>query len=233
MPSLVHGCEYDIFISYRQKDNKGDHWVTGFVDALRAELDATFKEDITIYFDENPHDGLHENYDVDESLREKLKCAVFLPIVSRTYCDSQSFAWAHELRAFIALASKDPQGLKVKLANGNTTSRLLPIRIHELEAGDTKLFETETHSAFRSIDFVFKSSGVNRPLLPSDKKEDNQGHVAYRDQVNKVANAIREIVVAMQTPGQSRLNQLTSLAAMQLIQSRARLASRLSLRLYS
>ncbi|MEK6783226.1 MAG: hypothetical protein AABY93_16110 [Bacteroidota bacterium] len=35
MPSLIPGFEYDIFISYRQKDNKGDHWVTELVNALR------------------------------------------------------------------------------------------------------------------------------------------------------------------------------------------------------
>lgn len=44
------------FISYRQKDNKGDHWVTEFVNTLKTELEATFKEDISIYIDENPHD---------------------------------------------------------------------------------------------------------------------------------------------------------------------------------
>ena len=54
MPSLIQGFEYDIFISYRQKDNKGDRWVTEFVNALKTELEATFKEDISIYFDQNP-----------------------------------------------------------------------------------------------------------------------------------------------------------------------------------
>ena len=45
MASLIQGYEYDIFISYRQKDNKGDRWVSNFVDALKAELESTFKED--------------------------------------------------------------------------------------------------------------------------------------------------------------------------------------------
>jgi hypothetical protein len=31
MPSIVPGYEYDIFISYLQKDNKYDGWVTEFV----------------------------------------------------------------------------------------------------------------------------------------------------------------------------------------------------------
>jgi len=32
MPSLIPGYEYDIFISYRQKDNKGDRWVSEFLE---------------------------------------------------------------------------------------------------------------------------------------------------------------------------------------------------------
>jgi len=70
MSSLIPGYEYDIFISYRHKDNKYDGWVTAFVDDLRKELDATFKEEATIYFDQNPQDGLHENHDVDDSLKD-------------------------------------------------------------------------------------------------------------------------------------------------------------------
>jgi len=34
MASLLPGYEYDIFINYRQKDNKYDGWVTEFVDNL-------------------------------------------------------------------------------------------------------------------------------------------------------------------------------------------------------
>ena len=39
MPSIIQGFEYDIFISYRQKDNKGDRWVSEFVEALKTELE--------------------------------------------------------------------------------------------------------------------------------------------------------------------------------------------------
>ena len=90
MSSLLPGFEYDIFISYRHKDNKGGHWVTEFVDALRTELESTFKEDISIYFDENPHDGLLETHNVDKSLEGKLKCLIFIPIISQTYCDPKA-----------------------------------------------------------------------------------------------------------------------------------------------
>lgn len=48
MASLLSGYEYDIFVSYRQKDNKHDGWVTSFVEHLKGELESTFKEDISI-----------------------------------------------------------------------------------------------------------------------------------------------------------------------------------------
>ena len=52
MPSIIKGYEYDIFISYRQNDNKYDNWVTVFADDLNIDLEATIKERITIYPDE-------------------------------------------------------------------------------------------------------------------------------------------------------------------------------------
>ncbi len=60
MASLIEGYEYDVFISYRQKDNNHDGWVTEFVNQLKGELESTFKEEISVYFDINPHDGLLE-----------------------------------------------------------------------------------------------------------------------------------------------------------------------------
>ncbi len=96
MPSIIPGYEYDIFISYRKKDNKQDGWVTQFINSLKNEIEATFKEDISIYFDENPYDGLGDTHDVDDSLSKKLKCLIFIPIISKTYCDPNSFAWTNE-----------------------------------------------------------------------------------------------------------------------------------------
>jgi hypothetical protein len=87
MPSIIPGYEYDIFISYRQKDNKQDGWVTEFINSLKNEIEATFKEDISKYFDENPFDGLGETHDVDDSLAKKLKCLIFIPIISKTVPD--------------------------------------------------------------------------------------------------------------------------------------------------
>lgn len=203
MPSLFPGYEYDIFISYRQKDNRGDKWVTEFVHALKTELDATFKEDISIYFDENPHDGLLETHVVDKSLEGKLKCLLFIPILSQTYCDPKSFAWQHEFCAFNKLTAADSLGRDIQLANGNVASRILPIKIYDLDPRDKALVEQETGGALRAIEFIYKEPGVNRPLKPADQRSQNLNKTDYRNQVNKVANAIKEILQAMCTPAQT------------------------------
>ena len=199
MSSIVPGFAYDIFISYRQKDNKGDRWVSKFIEALRTELEATFKEDVSVYFDENPHDRLQETDNVDKSLEGKLKCLIFIPILSQTYCDAASYAWQHEFLAFVSMAEGDRFGRYVKLKRGNVTSRILPIRIHDLEPEDIKMFEKGTGSLIRTLDFVFKtSSGVNRPLrVTEDHPNDNINKTFYRDQINKVAYAIKEIILSL------------------------------------
>jgi len=198
MASLIPGYEYDIFISYRQKDNKYDGWVTEFVDNLKRELEATFKEDISVYFDINPHDGLLETHDVDASLKEKLRCLIFIPVISRTYCDPKSFAWEHEFKAFIDQASQDQFGLKVKLPNGNVASRVLPVRIHELDPEDVKLYGSVLGGVMRGVEFIYKSAGINRPLLPKEENPlENQNRTNYRDQINKLANAVREIIYGL------------------------------------
>ena len=97
MPSIIPTFEYDIFISYRHNDNRSG-WVTEFVKALQEELAATIKEPVSVYFDSNPHDGLLETHDVDGSLKDKLKCLILIPVISRTYCDVKSFAWNHEFQ---------------------------------------------------------------------------------------------------------------------------------------
>ena len=202
MASLITGYEYDIFISYRQKDNKYDGWVTDFVDNLKRELEATFKEDISVYFDINPHDGLLETHEVADSLKGKLKCLVFIPIISRTYCDPKSFAWEHEFRAFIEEASRDQFGLKVKLPNGNVANRVLPVRIHDLDVNDIQLCESVLGGVLRGVEFIYKEPGVNRSLTPKDKEKKNLNSTIYRNQINKVALAIKEIILGMQTdPG--------------------------------
>ncbi|MBE0679161.1 MAG: hypothetical protein IH592_10400 [Bacteroidales bacterium] len=208
MASIIEGYNYDIFISYRQKDNKGDRWVSEFVDALKDELESTFKEDISVYFDENPHDRLQETHNVDKSLEGKLISLILIPVLSQTYCDPKSYAWQSEFLPFIKMAENDNLGKDVRLRSGNVASRILPVRIHDLEAEDVKLFEEETGSVLRALDFVFKTSaGVNRPLTEADSPDKNLNKTLYRDQINKTANAIKEIISGLKTEITSPVNE--------------------------
>jgi TolB-like protein len=202
MASIVLGYEYDIFISYRHNDDRSG-WVTEFVAALQEELAATLKEPVSVYFDTNPHDGLLETHNVDKSLEGKLKCLIFIPFISQTYCDPQSFAWQHEFVAFNKLAKEDQFGRDIRLTSGNVTNRILPIKIHDLDAEDKTLLENELGGVLRSIDFIYKEPGVNRPLNPNDNAKENLNRTQYRNQVNKVANAVKEIITAIRKQNQS------------------------------
>jgi TolB-like protein len=197
MASIIPGYEYDIFISYRQKDNKYDGWVTEFVSNLKKELAATIKEDVSIYFDENPYDGIQENQIVDKTLEQKLKSLIFIPVISRTYCDPKSYAWQKELMVFNKLANQDIFGRDIRLRNGNYASRILPVKIHEIDLEDKTLLENEFGGVLGTVEFIFKSPGVNRPLKPDDPRFENMNHTYYRDQINKVANAINEIIYGL------------------------------------
>jgi TolB-like protein len=198
MASIIEGYTYDIFISYRQNDNKYDGWVTEFVDNLNKELEANIKDKISVYFDINPHDGLLETHSVDQSLEDKLKCLIFIPIISRTYCDPKSFAWQHEFCVFNKLAKEDQFGRDIRLASGNVASRILPVKIHDLDPEDKELVENELGEVLRGIEFIYKEAGVNRPLRANeDHPQDNLNKTYYRDQINKVANAVKEIISAL------------------------------------
>jgi TolB-like protein len=203
MSSIIEGYSYDIFISYRQNDNKYDSWVTEFVDNLNKELEANIKDKISVYFDINPEDGLLETHSVNRSLEDKLKCLIFIPIISRTYCDSKSFAWQHEFVAFNKLAKEDQFGRDIRLIGGNVASRILPIKIHDLDPEDKTLLENELEGMLRSIEFIYKSAGVNRPLRANeDHPQDNLNKTYYRDQINKVANSVKEIITAIKKQDQ-------------------------------
>ncbi|MFH0841467.1 MAG: hypothetical protein V1903_02480 [Bacteroidota bacterium] len=199
MPGIIEGYTYDVFISYRQNDNKYDGWVTSFVTNLNKELEATIKDKIAVYFDANPQDGLLETHSVDKSLEDKLKCLIFIPILSRTYCDTASFAWNFEFLPFLKTTRQDRLGLNIRLRFGNVASRVLPVRIHDLNQEDIKLVETHI-GVIRSIDFIYKSTGVNRPLRANeDHPQDNLNKTYYRDQINKAANAIDEIICSIKS----------------------------------
>lgn len=195
MASIIPGFEYDIFVSYRHNDNKYDGWVTEFVEKLNQELDATLKDKLSIFFDRNPQEGLRESHQVDESITNKIKSLIFIPIISQTYCDTNSFAWKQEFKVFRSESEHDRIGRNIKLPNGNFASRILPVKIHDIDVEDVKLLENELAGALRSIDFIYREAGVNRSLRPvDDELTVTSGRILYRNQINKLANAIKEIV---------------------------------------
>jgi hypothetical protein len=162
MPSILPGFEYDVFISYRHNDNRSG-WVTDFVESLKEVLASAIKEPISVYFDTNSLDGLLETHHVDKSLENKIKSLIFIPIVSQTYCDTRSYAWRYELCPFNTAALADSLGREVKLHSGNVASRILPVKIHDLDADDIAQLESELGSALRSVEFIYKEPGVTLP----------------------------------------------------------------------
>jgi TolB-like protein len=206
MASIIKGYEYDVFISYRQNDNKNDGWVTEFVANLKKELESAIKTKISIYTDENPDDGLLENHNVDKSLSTKLRSVIFIPVLSQTFCDPASFAWQNEFLVFNRLIKDDLLDRDIKLRNGNVAGRILPVRIHDLESDDLKMLQDELGGPLRSIEFVYKEPGVNRPLRPDDNEDRNLNKTRYRNQVNKVANSIKEILYSIQNPEKQNIS---------------------------
>ena len=55
------------------------------------------------------------------------------------------------------MAKNDRFGKDIRLRSGNVASRILPIRIHDLEPEDVRLFEKQTGSTLRAMDFVFRT----------------------------------------------------------------------------
>ena len=206
MSSIIKGYEYDVFISYRQNDNKNDGWVTEFVANLKKELESAIKTKINIYTDENPADGLLENQNVDKSLSTKLRSVIFIPVLSQTFCDPDSYAWKNEFLAFNKSIKEDQLDRDIKLRNGNVAGRILPVRIHDLDPDDLKLLQDELGGQLRSIDFVYREPGVNRPLRPDDNEDKNLNKTRYRNQVNKVANSIKEILYSIQNPEKQNIS---------------------------
>jgi hypothetical protein len=50
MPVIIEGYNYDIFISHRQKDKKGDHLGKEFAEALKTDLESTFNKEKINFF---------------------------------------------------------------------------------------------------------------------------------------------------------------------------------------
>ncbi|MDZ4706979.1 MAG: adenylate/guanylate cyclase domain-containing protein [Saprospiraceae bacterium] len=203
--TLFPEYDCDIYISYRAADNKqtgnglGSGWVSELNEKLRQELEATLKDKLTIYFGPSPDSNHPASID-----QQEIKSMIFIPVISQTYCDTASLPWQTEFLKFKEAASADKLALNIRLPNGNSASRILPVNIHELDSDDLRLLEKELSGDLRSIDFIYRDHGINRPLRPAD---DNlhlgSGRVLYRNQINKLANAIKEIINGIKSQSKS------------------------------
>ncbi len=193
--SIVPGFDCDIYVSYRFNDNKYDGWVNEFVDKLTQELSATLKDKLSIYFDKSPEEDRKPLYQENTLVPRQVKSLIFIPIISQTYCDTSSLVWKEEFRGFQTGAKNDRFGASIKLGSGNIASRIIPVKIHDIDSEDTKLLETELSGGLRSVDFIYREDGVNRPLHPADdEKFATPQRPLYRNQVNKLANLIKDII---------------------------------------
>jgi hypothetical protein len=202
--SIIPEYDYDVHISYRYNDNNYDGWVTEFVEKLNQELSATLKDKLTIFFDKNQEDKRVGFENPDGTTTPKINSLIFIPIISLTYCDVNSPVWKNEFKIFQEEIKEDSFGTSIKLPNGNTSSRVIPVKIHDIETEDVKLLESELSGGLRSIDFIYREKGINRPLHPTDDdKHDNPQRPMYRNQINKLANVIKEIISGIKLSKQS------------------------------
>ena len=79
----------------------------------------------------------------------------------------------------------------------NVISRILPVKIHDLDGEDLAIIENELGGALRHIEFIYRSAGVNRPLTSLDNPDKKLSNTFYRDQINKVANGVKQIMVGL------------------------------------
>ena len=193
--SIIPEYDYDIYVSYRYNDNKYDGWVSEFVEKLNQELGATLKDKLTVYHDNNPEEKREGFHFGNGSSGQQIKSLVFIPVISQTYCDVNSPVWNNEFKLFQKEIINDTIGTNIKLPTGNTISRVIPVKIRDIDNDDVRLLESELSGGLRSIDFIYREEGVNRPLRPmDDEKNASSLRPMYRNQINKLANAIKEII---------------------------------------
>lgn len=202
--TLSADYDSDIHVSFRMNDNKYDGWVSEFVEKLNQELAATLKDKLTIYFDRN----LDETR--IQSKANSNRSLIFIPVISQTYCDVQSPVWINEFKAFQEMIRNDQLGTNIRLPSGIFSSRVVPVKIHEIDKDDVRLLESSLAGDLRSVDFIYREEGVNRPLRPvDDDKPGSHLRPMYRNQINKLANAIKELALGIKQQLRSAPPQTT------------------------
>ena len=85
-----------------------------------------------------------ETHIVDESLKDKLKCLIFIPIISQTYCDSKVMPG---IMSFVLLISWQRKTGLEEISDLSQRecyqAGYLPVKIHDLDPEDKTLLENE------------------------------------------------------------------------------------------
>jgi tetratricopeptide (TPR) repeat protein len=68
-----------------------------------------------------------------------------------------------------------------------------------LDNDDIKLCESVLGGVLRGIEFIYKESGIDKPLATEDDEKKNLNNTKFRIQIIKVAHAIKEIILGMKT----------------------------------
>ena len=88
-------------------------------------------------------------------------------------------------------------GKDIRLAGGNVAGKFCLLKITDTMT-EVKAYEDEDRSLVaRGIEFIYKQPGINRPLRPDDDRKNNLNVTVYRDQINKTANTMKEILNAL------------------------------------
>jgi serine/threonine-protein kinase len=105
------------------------------------------------------------------------------------------------------MAKEDQFGRDIRLIGGNVASRILPVKINDIDPEDKALFENELGGVLRAVEFIYEEPGVNRPLTPDDDEKINLNRTKYRNQINKVANAVKEIIYGLHPDEKKRITK--------------------------
>ena len=100
---------------------------------------------------------LREHHQVDDSLSGHLKSLISIPILSRTYCIRSATDGKMNFLPFQQMIGKDRMRRPSLFANGNVTSRVLPICIHDLDQSDLRLIESHLKGKSRAKSTLYLS----------------------------------------------------------------------------
>ncbi|MEJ0081748.1 MAG: adenylate/guanylate cyclase domain-containing protein [Puia sp.] len=139
LKSILPDFDCDIYISYRFNDNKYDGWVTEFVDKLTQELSATLKDKLSIYFDKNPEEDRKPFYAENSLIPRQIKSLIFIPIIRKHIAIRVHWYGTKNSRASRLVQKTDQFGPNIKLTAGNTASRIIPVKIHDIDPDDIKI----------------------------------------------------------------------------------------------